>query len=431
MLRSALPASREARRVLIGTLFSAIGTGLTLPFLYVYLTEVRGLDGAQVGLLVGWMGLVGLTLAPAAGTLVDRVGARHVVLALLVLNGVGAASLALAHSLLTAFLSVTAIAVAGAALWGAQTTILATLVTPQERQRTFAFSFALMNLGIGLGGVISGSFVDTAHPGTFQAIYVGDGLSYVIPFLVLLSLPQVGRRLTQPAETKTKDRGGYAIILRDKPFLRFVLFGLLLTTFGYAQIEVGLTAFSVHVAEVAPKVLGWAFAGNTTLIVIAQLFVSQWLEGRSRTRALATAAGIFAVSWVVLAVAGMAGATGVATVAVVGVVASAVIFAVGETLMSPTMPAITNALATDEVRGRYNAMGSMVWGVSGIIGPVLAGPLIAHGLGSLWITLVILGCLGAAAMGLRLQRYLTAEQDGRAPTAETAAEPPLVVATSD
>jgi MFS family permease len=250
MLRSALPASREARRVLIGTLFSAIGTGLTLPFLYVYLTEVSGLDGAQVGLLVGWMGLVGLTLAPLGGTLVDRIGARRVVLALLVLNGVGAASLALAHSLLTAFLSVTAIAMAGAALWGAQTTILATLVTPQERQRTFALSFALMNLGIGLGGVISGTFVDTAHPGTFQAIYVGDGLSYVIPFAVLLSLPQVGRRLaeTEPPETKTKDKGGYAIILRDKPFLRFVLFGLLLTTFGYAQIEVGLTAFSVHVA---------------------------------------------------------------------------------------------------------------------------------------------------------------------------------------
>jgi MFS family permease len=431
MLRSSLPASREARRVLIGTLFSAIGTGLTLPFLYVYLTEVRGLDGGQVGLLVGWMGLVALVLAPVGGSLVDRVGARRVVIALLVLNGAGAASLALAHNLLTAFLSVTAIAMAGAALWAAQTTILASLVTPQERQRTFALSFALMNLGIGAGGVISGSFVDTAHPGTFQTIYVFDGLSYVIPLLVLLSLPQVGRRLVEASETTEKERGGYAIILRDKPFLRFVLFGLLLTTFGYAQIEVGLTAFSVHVADVAPHVLGWAFAGNTLLIVVAQLFVSHWLEGRSRTRALATAAAIFAVSWVVLAIAGVAGRNQVAAVAVVAVIASAVIFAMGETLMSPTMPAITNALATDEVRGRYNAVGSMIWGVSGVIGPVVAGPLIAHGLGSVWITLVILGCVGAAAMGLRLHRYLTAEQDGRASVAETAAEPPVLVATSE
>ena len=40
----------------------------------------------------------------------------------------------------------------------------------------------------------------------------------------------------------------------------------------------------------------------------------------------------------------------------IGVVACSVIFAFGETLMSPVMPAITNALATDELRGRYNAM---------------------------------------------------------------------------
>jgi MFS family permease len=433
MLRSSLPDSRDARRVLTGNLFSAVGNGLTLPFLFVYLTEVRGLDGGQVGLLVGWMGLVALITAPAGGALVDRLGARPVMLTLFVLNGAGAASLALVHSLLTAFVSVTVIAIAGSTLWAGQTTILTSLVTPQERQRTFALSFALMNLGLGVGGIISGSFVDTAHPGTFQTIYVVDGLAFLIPLAVLLSLPRVGRRLVDPAPESTGNDQpqGYGIILRDKTFLRFVLFGLLLTTFGYAQIEVGFTGYSVRVAQVAPHVLGWAFGGNTLLIVVAQLWVSHWLEGRSRTHALATAAAIFSVSWIVLAIAGVAGTSGLTAAAVVGVVACSVIFAVGETLMSPTMPAITNALATDEVRGRYNAIGSMVWGVSGIIGPVVAGPLIAHRLSSVWITLVILGCVGAAAMGLRLHHYLTAEQDGRAPAADTTEHTELLVGTAE
>jgi MFS family permease len=92
---SALPASREARRILIGTLFSAIGRGLTMPFLLVYLTQVRGLDAGTVGLLVGWMGVVALVLAPLGGTLVDRLGARHVVLPLLVVASVGSGSLVL------------------------------------------------------------------------------------------------------------------------------------------------------------------------------------------------------------------------------------------------------------------------------------------------------------------------------------------------
>ena len=75
MLRTTLPSSPDARRILVGTFFSAIGRGLTLPFLLVYLTEVRGLEAGQVGLLVGWMGAVALALAPLGGSLVDRFGA--------------------------------------------------------------------------------------------------------------------------------------------------------------------------------------------------------------------------------------------------------------------------------------------------------------------------------------------------------------------
>lgn len=64
---------------------------------------------------------------------------------------------------------------------------------------------------------------------------------------------------------------------------------------------------------------------------------------------------------------GLTGLGGWATpaVAAMGVVAGAVVFAFGETLLSPVMPVLTNALATDELRGRYNAVGSMVWDARG------------------------------------------------------------------
>jgi len=422
MLRNALPASREARRILVGTLFSAIGRGLTLPFLYVYLTQVRGLEPGTVGLLVGWMGVVALVLAPIGGSLVDRFGARRVVLPLLVVEAAGTGSLAFVDSAFSAFIALSVVAIGFAALWSGQTTILASLVDPGERQRVFGLSFTLLNLGIGLGGVISGTIVDATRPASFQTVYLGDAVSYLVPAVILLSMPHVGRRLAK--ETVTVDgnaKGGYAQVLRDGSFVRFFLFGLALTTFGYAQIEVGFTAFSTEVANVAPRVLGWAFAGNTLLIVVAQLFVVRWLEGRSRTRALAAVGLIFALSWAVLAGAGLAGSYALPILASVGVVACSVIFAMGETLMSPVMPAITNALATDELRGRYNAIGSMVWGLSGIVGPVAAGPLIGAGRATTWVMLVVGGCLLASALALRLHHRLTPAQDGRAPA--TAASP--------
>jgi hypothetical protein len=79
---------------------------------------------------------------------------------------------------------------------------------------------------------------------------------------------------------------------------------------------------------------------------------------------------------------------------------------------------MVNALATDELRGRYNALAGMIWGVSGVIAPVSAGPLLQYGLGGLWIGLVIAGCLTASTIALSLRRLVTPHQDGI-----TAAEP--------
>jgi MFS family permease len=289
----------------------------------------------------------------------------------------------------------------------------------------FGLSFTLVNLGIGTGGLIAGVLVDVSRPATFQAIYLADAVSSLIPAAILLSMPRVGRRITaatdptpsESASTPAATRGGYGQVLRDRAFIRFFIFGLALTTFGYAQIEVGFTAFATQVAEVSPTVIGWAFAANTFVIVVAQLFVVRWLDGRSRTRALAVVGLVFATCWIVLAGAGLAGQHGLAVLAVTGVVVSFMIFATGETLLSPVMPTITNALAPEELRGRYNAAGSMVWGVSGIIGPVAAGPLIGGGYATAWVLLVIAGCLVACGLALDLRRRLTPEQDGRAPAA--------------
>lgn len=423
MLRRALPARPEARRILVGTLLSAIGRGLTLPFLFIYLTDVRGLTDNRAGLVIGWFGAVTLALSPLGGTLIDRFGARRVVLPCLVVEAVGTGSLALVDSTASAFGVMTLIAVGSSAIWSGQNTIVASLTGPGERQRVFGLNFALLNLGIGVGGLISGAVIDVARPVTFQAIYLLDALSYLTPALILLTLPHVGRRLVEERSAVAgRATGGYLTVLRDRPFRRLVLFGLVLTTCGYAQIEVGFAAYSVRVVEVTPRVVAWALAGNTVMIVLAQLLVIRRLEGRSRTGALAAVGAVFATAWLVLGAAGLIG-PGNALLAALGVVACSAIFGFGETMLSPIMPALTNALATDELRGRYNAMSSMIFGISGVIGPVTAGPLLAAANGRLWVAVVVGGCLTASVLALSLRRLLTPAQDGRqAPAADRAAE---------
>jgi MFS family permease len=412
MLATVVPEGSEIRRFLFGHLLSAIGRGLTLPFLLIYLSEVRGLSTGQAGLVVGFYGALVLALAPYAGTLIDRFGARRIVIIFFLFEAAGTASLAFVHSFSMALLSMGVVAVGSSAIWSGQATLLSGLTTERDRQRVFGIEFTLLNIGIGIGGLIAGSIVDTSRPVTFQIVYLIDGLSFLAPALILLSMPRIGGRIPRAAATRERGKGGYAAVLRDRPFRRLIVFALVLTTCGYAQLEVGFTAYSVQVAEVTPRVVAWALAANAAVIVVAQLGVIRWLRGRSRTRALAVVAAVFGLAWLTLGAAGLAGADR-ALLAALCVVGCAVIFAMGETMLAPVLPALTNSLATDELRGRYNALHSMTTGISGVIGPVTAGPLIGAGGGLAWVVLVVSGCAVASALALSLRRLLTPAQDGR------------------
>ncbi len=413
VIRSAFPARFEARRLLLGTLLTAIGFGMTLPFLFVYLTKVRHLDATTVGVLVAWMGVLGLLLGGPAGAMIDRFGARRVILPLFGVNAVGTIGYGFVHTTWQAFICATLIAIGGSALWSGENTILTSVTSEAERQKTFGLSFAILNLGIGTGGLISSFIANVNDPSSFRLLYLVDGCTTLLPMLILLSLRGVGGPIaTAPAEKHAKESGGYREVFANRAFRRFAIFTVVLMTCAYAQMEVGYPAYATTAAGVPVRVIGWGFAANTATIVLAQLFVLKRMEGRSRSRALALVGLIIATSWLILG-AGTLGRSVSTVIPMVCVVLASAVFACGETLMSPILPAVTNALATDELRGRYNAISGMSWGVTSIIGPLTAGPLIGHGHTTIWLLFVVIGALLASVLALSLHRLLTPKQDGR------------------
>jgi MFS family permease len=433
MLRDMLPQRTEARRLLAATLFSATGRGLTLPFMFIYLTKVRDISAFTAGMVIAWLAVCSLTIGPIGGWAVDRFGARRIVLPMLLVEAVGVASMGFAHETWQAFLAVTLIGTGGGVIWAAFTTILSSVTDERERQKTFGLNFALLNLGIGTGTVIAGAIVDLDRAATFQLIYLIDAALYLVPFINLLTMPGVGRRLVAASTQATTDvrKPGYREVFAHRGFRRLLAFSIVLTISGYAQIEVGFTAFAVNIAHVTPRVVAFAFTANTLVIVLSQLIVVRLIQGRSRTRLLAAVGLIMGVSWLILGIAGVVDGRN-AVISATAVIACAGVFAFGETVLSPISPTLLNALATDELRGRFNALGSMVWGISGIVGPVTAAPLIGSGHSTFWLGLTVAGCLTASALSLSLRNLITTEQDGRGLPAEAAAlEPDMVPTTTD
>jgi MFS family permease len=169
--RSLVPElPRQAWVLLGGVALSALGSGLTLPFLLVYLDHVRGMDVAVAALAVSTIALAGLAGNPLGGWLADRLGARDAVAAGLVLAAAGAFGLALVREPWHAFVAAAVAGMGAAIVWPAQDALLAALVPAQQRSGGFALHHALLNLGFGVGGVVAALVVDEAAPRTLELI---------------------------------------------------------------------------------------------------------------------------------------------------------------------------------------------------------------------------------------------------------------------
>ncbi|HET6627415.1 MAG TPA: MFS transporter [Nocardioidaceae bacterium] len=402
------------KRLFVGIGFSALGSGLTLPFLYVYLSQVRGIETSTVGFLFAWMGLLGFLGSPLGGSLIDRYGPRPVMIIGLTTEAVGVGSLAFVETTWHAFLVASFITLGTVGLYPAATAMLTRLVAADAREKVYGFQFMLMNAGLGIGGVVSAMLIHVGDAGSFQRLYLIDALTYLVYIGLVVSLPGgTGAMDKRDAEELVGPQPGWGVVLRDRTLLKVVAISIVVVTFGYAQFEAGFTAYATEVAGVPPRWLGWAFGANTAAIVLGQLLALRLIKGRRRTTMLAVCAATWSASWAVI---GLSDAVDGA-VAIAMVICGLGLFGLGETLWAPLAPAIINDLATEELRGRYNALQGMTWTVAMIVGPALAGLLIGNGLAHVWVACTVGGTALSAALFLALRRHLTAAQDGMAPLA--------------
>ena len=150
--------------------------------------------------------------------------------------------------------------------------------------------------------------------------------------------------------------------------------------------------------------IGFAFAINTAVIVGLQFLVLRRIAGRRRTRVLIVMVALWSVAWVVLGLTDLVSGTVAATA---GVLLFHALFALGETLLQPTIPAITNDMAPDHLRGRYNAVNAGAFQAGTILGPVVAGFMLNHRWSTAFVAMIVLGCGVMVLLSLALERRIS------------------------
>ena len=396
---------RLAWLVLGGDALSAAGSGLTLPFLLVYLHQVRGISYELAGLAVSTLAFAAIFGNLLGGALTDRFGARQALIGGLVVSAAGPSAMAYAQSPWQAFAAAALIGFGAGVIWPCQDALLAQLLHADQRSAGFSVRHATMNAGLGLGALAAAAIIQVGHPGTFQAIYLLDALSFLLYAPLLLLIP------ARPGAAHAGDperRTTYREVLRDRNFLWLWALSALVVTVSYGMDSAAFPAFATRPGGISPAGLGLAAAANTLTVVGAQLLVLRLLRGRRRTKAVALAACTWALTWAVVLAAGRLGG---GPAAATGFAAAMAAFAIGECLLSPTLPAIVNDMAPPEAAGSYNGLGTLAWTTGFIVGPAISGAALSRGWGMGLFTALIPACGLVALLALRLGHRLPATID--------------------
>jgi MFS family permease len=420
-----MPTSRlpGSLRVLLGASFvSSVGGGLTLPFLVIYLHQVRHIPLGISGLLIGGVAVLALPVSPLAGALVDRVGAREVVVVTMVVQGLGIAALATVHDVETAVPALFVYGLGQGAGWPTWNALLGVMAGDDKVSRlAFARNFQLLNLGLGIGAIVGGLVVHVREPGTFVAIYLVNGAFALTVVPVLALLPKSAFRSTRPAgpSPSTQDgvfatsvrhqaKRGYRAVLGDALFRRYLVTMTILMLAGYGALNTGFVGFATSVAKAGSGTIAAAYAANTMFIVLAQPLALRIVSRTRRTTALKIVAAAFGACWVVLACAGLLPGSSASRILVI---ASLVVFATGEVFLSPVSGPLVNDLAPPALRGRYFAASAMCVTVASVVSPALSGAAIGAGLGIFLLSFFV-ACCAVAGLGAQwLHRALNPAQD--------------------
>lgn len=338
-----------------------LGFGIVIPVLPLY-AEHFGAGLVEIGALVATFSLMQLVFAPFWGSLSDRFGRKPVLLVGLAGTVVGYVIMGFAGSVLILFLARALDGAAGATIGVAQA-YLADISPPEGRAKAMGVLGAAFGLGFVFGPALGGW---ATYAFNYSApMFIAAGLALVNMVFVALVLPESLR-----ADRRTTTRAGLRDVMghvNKKPFL-WSLVANFSVVVGFSILTTVFALYLAHRFGMSPKDTGLILGGIGVIGVIIQggligSLVKAFGEvAVARTGSVVMLGGLLAL--------GFTTSTGWMLLAAAAV-------GVGNSLLTPTVSALASQAAEAEWQGRALGLLQSAGSLARVIGPLLAGGLLA------------------------------------------------------
>jgi MFS family permease len=283
--RLGFPSFASHRRFVTAIAVDAVGSGVFMPVCVLYFLVTTDLSLVQVGAAISLASAVALPVGPLLGGVVDRYGAKHVLLAGNVLQCVGFAAYLVTDSFVGLTLWTVVVTVGRTAFWGSYGNIVAAISVPGEREKWFGFLGALRNVGFAVGGLVSGLVITIGTPTAYAAVVVANAVSYAVAFGLLLAVPATPRTGHRAAA------GAWGVVLRDRPY-RLLWAAQLAYSTSMMVLNFAMPVYATTVLHLPGWVTGAVFTLNTVMVGFGQGLAVRAMTGAVRWRVLLLANGV-------------------------------------------------------------------------------------------------------------------------------------------
>ncbi|MGZ8813943.1 MAG: MFS transporter, partial [Mycobacterium sp.] len=367
--RVLLPSSPTGRTLAVGAGIDSLGTGMFFASFALYFVGVVGIAATEVALAATVAGAVALLVPVPLGRLADRLGNGRFYVALLLLRGLGYGCFAFVTDFKGFLVLTVLLTAADRSSSPLQQAVVTALIGGQDRTRTMASIRAVRNIGLTVGFLLAGVAFAAAEPSVFIAIFVGNGLSFVVvAAMVRRVLSRAGAvvELSAPAAT-TAAAAGVRSPFRDRWFMVFTVGNGVLSLYDTVLIVL-LPIWVIEQTAVPVALVPILMAVNTVLTVLLQVYVTRFADSPAAAIRLLVLSGVLmAVCSGFFAMAQAASAT----FAIFAILVAVVVLSVAENIQEVAAWELSAELSPEAARARY--LGAFSLGFSGqkVIGPTL------------------------------------------------------------
>ena len=349
--------------VVVGVSFiDRVGGTLLFPFFSLYITQKFNVGMTQAGMILGLFSIFGLFGGMIGGALTDRFGRRKIIIIGLVFSAVSTLTLGLVNQFATLIPLAVVIGLLSHFAGPAHDAMIADILPEKQRNEGFGILRVVGNMAWIIGPTIGGFVAKRS----FMALFIIDAVvSCVVALLFFLFMPEtkpVRDEIHQKAESILTTFRGYGTVLRDSPYIAFLVAGILMGLV-YQQMYNSLSVYLRDNHGIEPSGYGLLLTVSAIVVILFQFTTTRLIKHKPPFLMMALGTAFYVVGFSMF---GWVSTYYLFALAIV-------VITIGEMIVVPTSQSLAANFAPEDMRGRYMAVFGLLWMVPATIGPGAAG----------------------------------------------------------